>query len=612
MFQSFEITADSSQSAARLAALRERLATLGAAGLLVPRGDAHQGETVAPSDERLAWLTGFTGSAGLAIVGPRRAGLLVDGRYTLQAADQVDTTAFEILPAHDTDPAQWVASLLEEDEALAYDPWLHGEGEIARYEKALGRPLLALEANPIDALWDDRPPPPAGAVSVHPEPLAGESAASKRTRLAAKLAEEGIAAAVISLPDSLCWLLNIRGSDLSRSPVAQGFGILHADGRVDMFMAPEKIDGAVSAHLGNEVSVAPVADLVPALGALGDVKVRADKASCPLALVKALEAGGSTLDWGRDPCIAPKATKNAAELDGMRTAHRRDGAAMVRFLAWLDGALAARETLDEITVARRLEGFREATDALLDISFDSIVGAGPNGAIVHYRVNEESNRRIIPGELLLVDSGGQYRDGTTDITRTLATGPGADGEADPVARRAFTLVLKGMIAVATARWPAGLTGRDLDPLARAALWRAGLDYDHGTGHGVGAYLNVHEGPASLSRRGGEVALEPGMVLSDEPGCYRQGAWGIRIENLLAVTPPAVPEGGEREMLGFETLTLAPIDRRLIVPQLLDPSDRAWLDAYHARVAEEIGPLLADPDDAAARAWLSAATAPLAD
>ncbi|MEL6768968.1 MAG: aminopeptidase P family protein [Pseudomonadota bacterium] len=610
MFQSFEITADSSQSAARLAALRARLAEMGAAGLLVPRGDAHQGETVAPSDERLAWLTGFTGSAGLAIVGPRRAGVLVDGRYTLQAADQVDTAAFEILPAHETDPAQWAASLLEEHEALAFDPWLHGEGEIARYEKALGRPLLALDANPIDALWDDRPPPPAGAVSIHPEALAGESAAAKRARLAAKLTEEGVAAAVISLPDSLCWLLNIRGSDLSRSPVAQGFGILHGDGRVDVFMAPEKIDGEVGAHLGNGVSVAPVDDLVPALAALGDVKVRADRASCPFALVKALEAGGSVLDWGRDPCIAPKATKNAAELAGIRAAHRRDGAAMVRFLAWLDGALASGEALDEITVARRLEGFREATDALLDISFDSIVGAGPNGAIVHYRVNEETNRRIIPGELLLVDSGGQYRDGTTDITRTMATGPGADGEADPTARRAFTLVLKGMIAVATARWPAGLTGRDLDPLARAALWRVGLDYDHGTGHGVGAYLNVHEGPASLSRRGGEVALEPGMVLSDEPGCYRRGAWGIRIENLLAVTPPAVPEGGEREMLGFETLTLAPIDRRLIVPALLDPADRAWLDAYHARVAEEIRPLLTGPEDAEARSWLAKATAPL--
>ncbi|MEO1724312.1 MAG: aminopeptidase P family protein [Pseudomonadota bacterium] len=610
MFQSFEITADSSQSAARLAALRARLAEMGAAGMLVPRGDAHQGETVAPADERLAWLTGFTGSAGLAIVGPRHAGLVIDGRYTLQAADQADTDAFEILPMSDTDPAQWAAGLVEADEALAYDPWLHGEAEIARYERALGRPLLALPQNPIDGIWEDRPPPPAGAVSVHPQELAGESAASKRASLAAELTEDGVAAAVITLPDSLCWLLNIRGSDLARSPVAQGFGILHADGRVAVFMEPEKIGGEVSAHLGNAVSVAPVATLLPALGALGSVKVLADRATCPLALIRALEEGGSEIEWGRDPCVAPKARKNAAELEGMRAAHRRDGAAMCRFLAWLDGALAAGEALDEITVARKLEAFRGTTDDLLDISFDSIVGAGPNGAIVHYRVNEETNRRIDPGDLLLVDSGGQYRDGTTDITRTMATGPGGDGGADAAARRAFTLVLKGMIAVATARWPAGLTGRDLDPLARVALWRAGLDYDHGTGHGVGAYLNVHEGPASLSRRGGEVALEPGMVLSDEPGCYRQGAWGIRIENLLAVAPGSVPEGGEREMLGFETLTLAPIDRRLIVPELLDAPERAWLDAYHARVAAEIGPLLGRSEDAAALAWLTTATAPL--
>ncbi|MEM7499294.1 MAG: aminopeptidase P family protein [Pseudomonadota bacterium] len=615
MFQSFEITADSSESAARLASLREKLAGMGAGGMLVPRGDAHQGETVAPSDERLAWLTGFTGSAGLAIVTSDRAALFIDGRYTLQAADQADTSAFEIVAVHETEPTQWAASALgtgRDDDAmeaglpLGYDPWLHGEAEIARYEKALGRPLLPLPENPIDAIWADRPPAPAGSVSIHAEALAGESAASKRQRLGQTLTEEGVAAAVITMPDSLCWLLNIRGSDLARSPVAQGFGVLHADGRVDLFMAPEKIGGAVSQHLGNGVTVAPVEAMLPALGELGAVRVRADRSSCPLAVLRALEVGGSEIDWGRDPCVLPKALKNDAELDGMRAAHRRDGAALCRFLAWLDGALASGETVDEITVARRIEEFRRATGALLDIAFDTIAGAGPNGAIVHYRVNEESNRQIVPGELLLIDSGGQYRDGTTDVTRTLSTGEGTP----PEARHAFTLVLKGMIAVATARWPAGLTGRDLDPLARIALWRQGLDYDHGTGHGVGAYLNVHEGPASLSRRGGDVALEPGMVLSDEPGCYRQGAWGIRIENLLAVSRPSVPEGGQREMLGFETLTLVPIDRRLIVPDVLGGAERAWLDAYHARVRAEIGPLLDGPEDGAVRDWLDAATVPL--
>ncbi|MEM7497119.1 MAG: aminopeptidase P family protein [Pseudomonadota bacterium] len=606
MFQSFEIMADSRESASRLTALRAALAAQGAQAMLVPRGDAHMGETVAPADERLAWLTGFTGSAGFAVVAPARAALFVDGRYTLQAADQVDGAAFEVLASHETDPGSWIVDVLGEDDVLAYDPWLHGSAEIARFEKALGRPLTALAANPIDAVWEGRPPQPAGAISVQPSEIAGEPASEKRARLAQALNDEGLEAAVISLPDSIAWLLNIRGSDLARSPVAHGFAILRADGRVDLFTAPEKIDGAVAAHLGNEVAVAPVEALLPALGSLGAVRVRADRGSCPLALISALEEGGATVDWGRDPCIGPKARKNAAELDGMRTAHKRDGAAFCRFLAWLDGALAAGEVLDEIGVARRLEGFRNETRALLDISFDTICGSGPNGAIVHYRVNETTNRAIVPGELLLIDSGGQYQDGTTDITRTLATGPGADGGARAEARRAFTLVLKGMIAISRARWPAGLTGRDLDPLARAALWRAGLDYDHGTGHGVGAYLNVHEGPASLSRRGGSVPLEAGMILSNEPGCYREGAWGIRIENLVIVTPPSVPEGGIREMHGFETLTLAPIDRRLIEVALLDTAERAWLDAYHAWVLAEIGPALNEQE----RAWLTTACAPL--
>ncbi|MEM6679714.1 MAG: aminopeptidase P family protein [Pseudomonadota bacterium] len=602
MFQSFDIAADGSAAGPRLTAVRAGLAAAGVTAMLVPRGDRHMGETVAPADERLAWLTGFTGSAGLAVVMADRAVLFVDGRYTIQAAAQVDGTLFEIVGTQDRRVSDWLAEALGAEDRLAYDPWLHGEAEIAKLAEVIGRPLVALEANPIDVAWQDRPPRPAGAVVLHPESLAGETSAKKRIRLGAALAEAGQNAAVLTQPDGIAWLLNIRGSDLARSPVAQGFAILHATGRVDLFMAPEKLDGPVRAHLGNDVTVAEEAEFIPALAALAPGQVLVDGATCPMALISALEAAGATVERGTDPCLAPKALKTSAELDGMRAAHQRDGAAVCRFLAGLEDVLAAGEALDEITIVRRLETARQDTGALLDISFDTICGSGPHGAIVHYRVTEESNRTLVPGELLLLDSGGQYRDGTTDITRTVATGP----EPDPDAVRAFTLVLKGMIAISLARWPAGLTGRDLDPLARTALWQAGLDYDHGTGHGVGAYLNVHEGPAGLSRRSGSVALEPGMVLSNEPGCYRAGHWGIRIENLVVVTPPAVPTGGERAMLGFETLTLAPIDRRLIDPGLLDPAEIAWLDAYHARVAAEIGPLLEDR----AATWLERVTLPL--
>ncbi|MEM6488648.1 MAG: aminopeptidase P family protein [Pseudomonadota bacterium] len=602
MFQSFDITADSRDSASRTAALRTAMAAEGVQAFIVPRSDAHMGETVPPSDERLAWLTGFTGSAGTAVITTERAALFVDGRYTLQAAEQADTAVFEIVASQTTAPGAWLAEALGEG-VLGYDPWLHAPAEIERLTKALGREPVALGRNPIDALWHDRPPRPAGAAAAHPSTLTGEAAGDKRARLGDGLAKAGADASVLTLPESIAWLLNIRGTDLARSPVVLGFAILRADGQVTLFTEPEKVDGALAAHLGNGVAVAPPDQFEPALRALGESRVLVDRASCPMAVIAALKAGGSKVELGEDPCILPKARKTEAELEGMRAAHRRDGAAVCRFLARLDADLARGGTVTEIDVARRIEAERVATGALMDLSFDTIAGSGPNGAIVHYRVTKASNRTVVPGDVLLVDSGGQYRDGTTDITRTLAT-----GETPADARRAFTLVLKGMIALSTARWPAGLAGRDLDPLARAALWRAGLDYDHGTGHGVGAFLNVHEGPVGLSRRSGTVALAPGMVLSNEPGCYRTGHWGIRIENLLAVTPPDTPAGGDRAMLGFETLTLAPIDRRLIDRALLDPGEVAWLDAYHARVAAEIGPLVAE--DAEVAAWLADACAPL--
>jgi Xaa-Pro aminopeptidase len=608
MFQSFSQSSSRTESPARVAALRDRLRAHGVDGFLIPRADAHQGETVAPRDERLAWLTSFTGSAGLAIVLADRTALFVDGRYTLQAANQADTTLFEIVPVHETPAADWLKGVLAEGQAVAYDPWLHGRAEIDRLTEAAktrSARLIPIEPNPLDEIWADQPPPPLGAVRVQPEELAGETAAERRRRIGGLIGETGADAAVLTQPDCLAWLLNIRGGDLPRSPVALGFAVIRADGTVALYMEPDKLDDAVRAHLGNEVSVVPPGTFGEGLDALAGKTVLLDKATCPLWVANRLEAATARLEWGEDPCLKPKAIKNAAELAGMRAAHRRDGAAMARFLHWLEAAAAESRSLTEIDIVGALEGFRVATGQLMDISFDTICGSGPNGAIVHYRVTRESNRTLQPGELLLVDSGGQYQDGTTDITRTIAF-----GSIDQTARRPFTLVLKGMIAISRARWPKGIAGRDLDPLARNALWQAGFDYDHGTGHGVGVYLNVHEGPQRLSRRGGEAVLEPGMILSNEPGYYVAGRFGIRTENLVAVTEPAVPDGGDRAMLGFETLTLAPIDRRLIDPNVLGAEDAAWLDHYHARVLAEIGDEL-DPDrDAAVLEWLTEACAPL--
>ncbi len=603
MFQSFETQGDRDAGPARLAALREELARRDLHGFLVPRGDAHMGETVAPRDQRLLWLTGFSGSAGLCIALEDRAALFIDGRYTLQAKAQVAET-FERVQIEKTRPEDWLREALRPGQRIAYDPWLHGrEGlePLRRAAEEAGAELIPSD-NLIDAVWPDQPGPPLGAVVPHPDELAGDSSAAKRARLGRGLAEAGQDAAVITLPDSLAWLLNVRGSDVARMPAPHAFGVLRPDGQVSLFIAPEKLTAETRAHLGNEVETAEPAAFGPALDALSGAKVLVDKGAAPLWVAQRLEGAGAEIVWGQDPCTLPKAHKSAAELAGAREAHLRDGAALVRFLRWLE-MTAPEGGLTEIDVVQALEGYRRETGLLRDISFDTICGAGPNGAIVHYRVTKETDRPIAPGDLVLVDSGAQYQDGTTDVTRTVATGP-----VPPEAARAFTLVLKGMIAVSRARWPAGLAGRDLDALARAALWRGGLDYDHGTGHGVGSYLGVHEGPAGLSRRS-VTPLEPGMILSNEPGCYREGAWGIRIENLIHVTPPSVPEGGEREMLGFETLTLCPIDRRLIRPELLDADEAAWLDAYHARVAAALTARLSDPED---RAWLQAACAPLTD
>ncbi|MEL6645807.1 MAG: aminopeptidase P family protein [Pseudomonadota bacterium] len=591
MFQSFEATTSPDQGPARLAALRGEMARLGIAAFVVPRADIHQGEYVAPRDERLAWLTGFTGSAGFAVALAEEAAVFIDGRYTVQVRAQVDTDHFTPVDWPKTKLGPWLAERLGDGDVVGIDPWLHTRAEVEALEKA-GLTVRCV-ANPVDAIWEDQPEAPMGAMVPYPLEFAGESSDEKRARIAAALSEAGQTAAVLTLPDSICWLLNVRGSDIERNPLAQCLGILHDTGKFTLFAAAEKVAGVMD-HLGADVTVRPVEAFEPALHTLTG-QVRVDKGAAPHGVGLALEEAGIEVAWDRDPCVLPKARKTEAELAATREAHLRDGAAMVEFLAWLD-AEAPKGGLTEIDVVKKLEGFRRATNALRDISFETICGAGPHGAIVHYRVTEGTNRDVVPGGLLLVDSGGQYIDGTTDITRTVAIGDAGDEE-----RACFTRVLQGMIAISRVRWPKGLAGRDLDALARAPLWMAGMDYDHGTGHGVGVYLNVHEGPQRLARIS-EVALEPGMILSNEPGYYREGAFGIRIENLIVVRE-AEALGDNREQMDFETLTYVPIDLSLVEVGLLSAGERAWLNAYHAETFAKIGPRVSDT----ALEWLKRAT-----
>ena len=592
MFQTFDTTTTPDQGPPRIAALRDLMAREGWDAVLVPRADAHQGEYVAPCDARLEWLTGFTGSAGFAVITPNEAALFVDGRYTVQGRAQT-APEVSIVPWPKTKLHEWLADHLS-GSVLAFDPWLHTVREIEGLRKALETRNIEVRAvaNPVDLFWTDRPAPPNAKAVPYPADLAGKTSSEKREEVAVALRKAGHHAAVITQPDSIAWLLNIRGADIPRVPIMQAFAIVHEDARVDLFCVPAKVgalgpDPAITVHEWDA--------LASALTYLSG-PVRLDPATCPWQVKELLAEGEVEIAEGTDPCALPKARRTQAELDGTRAAHRRDAAAMCRFLAWLDRQEPG--TFTEISVVTALEGFRRETNVLRDISFDTIAGAGPNGAIVHYRVNRETDRTVAPG-LLLVDSGGQYEDGTTDITRTVLIGDPPLGDE----RSLFTAVLRGMIAVSRARFPKGTAGRDIDPLARQFLWAEGRDYDHGTGHGVGHYLSVHEGPQRISRIS-EVPLEPGMILSNEPGYYREGAFGIRIENLIAVTTADAEEG--RDFLGFETLTLVPIDRRLIDAQALSQAERTWIDAYHARVADEIGPLLAGRD----RDWLMDAARPL--
>jgi Xaa-Pro aminopeptidase len=603
MFQSFTAQTNPQDGPPRLRALRERLSAHGLAGVIVPRADAHQGEYVADCDNRLAWLTGFTGSAGFCIVLPDCAGLFVDGRYRVQGRMQC-APDFRIVPWPETKPGAWLRDQLPNGGVVGFDPWLHTNDEIDALESDLRGSAITLKRveNPIDPLWSDRPVPPMGAAFAQPLELAGTSSADKRAAIARGLRDNGQRAAVITQPESLCWLLNIRGSDLPRVPVVQGFAILHDDGRVDLFARNSKFDGL---PLGGGVNLRPRNALEAALRTLSG-PVRLDRATAPLHLADTLDEAGVAIAWMQDPCMLPKARKTLAELDGARAAHLRDGAAMVEFLCWLDQQATELvrnpdHVVTEIDVARHLESCRVATGALHDISFDTIAGSGPNGAIVHYRVTDGTNRRLRAGDLMLVDSGGQYCDGTTDVTRTIAIGPVGHLERD-----CFTRVLQGMIAISRARFPRGVAGGHLDALARYPLWLAGLDFDHGTGHGVGSFLSVHEGPQRLSRIS-QVPLAEGMILSNEPGYYREGAFGIRIENLVIVQKDTPPSGGDaRDWLGFETLTLVPIDRHLVDVSALTMGERDWLNHYHAQIWTRLSPLVG----AQARDWLHRACAPV--
>jgi Xaa-Pro aminopeptidase len=600
-----------SASASRTAALRKQLHEAGLTGFIIPHADENQSEYLPPSAERLAWLTGFTGSAGTAIVLADKAAVFADGRYTLQVRNEIDPGVYDVEHLVENPPSKWLSGKLKAGDRIGHDPWLMTVAEVARLSEvcsAAGAELVAVGENPIDKLWADRPPAPLAPVTIHPLALAGEEAQTKITGVQATLAEKKADATVLAEADSIAWLFNIRGSDIAHNPVALAFAIVPAEGKPDLFIDARKLTNSVRAKLAEFVEPRAPQELVGALAELGSRKARVliDPQHTPAALAEGITKSGGTIVKGADPVALPRARKNKIEVAGSHAAHVRDGAAMVRFLAWLDRE-APKGAVDEISAAEKLRAFRIETSLrdgseLVDLSFATISGAGPNGAIIHYRVTPATALKLEEGSLYLVDSGAQYRDGTTDITRTIAIGTPTDEMRDR-----FTRVLKGHIAIATARFPAGVSGAQLDSFARAALWQAGLDYDHGTGHGVGSFLSVHEGPARISKLG-TVPLEPGMILSNEPGYYKAGEYGIRIENLILVLPPVKVAGGERDILSFETLTLAPIDRALIEPKLLTGEEIVWLDAYHASLPAKLSRLL-DEDE---RRWLARAVRPLSE
>ncbi len=608
MFQTFESAGDPTQGARRVALLRERLAAAKLDGFLVPRADEHQGEYVAPGSERLRWLTGFAGSAGAALVLQDKALIFVDGRYTLQVRDQADMNVFTPESLIETPPSAWIETNLGKGARIGFDPWLHTIAEAkalrATGEK-VGADIVPVEENPVDAIWTDRPAAPLAPVEIHPVELAGELAKDKLARLAGAIARDGATHAVLTDPSSIAWAFNIRGNDVPHTPLALGFAIIAASGEHLLFMDKRKLSREVEAYLTQLAELHAPGQLEARLSALAatGARIGLDPTLAAEKLRLVVENGGGGIVTLADPARLPRAAKNAAEIAGSRAAHRRDGAAVVAFLAWLDDQRAG--SVDEIAAVTRLEQARrdvgEQTQMpLRDVSFDTISGAGPNGAIIHYRVSRATNRMLREGELFLLDSGAQYQDGTTDITRTVAIGMPTEEM-----RERATIVLKGMIGISMLRFPAGTRGCDIDAVARLAHWKAGLDYAHGTGHGVGAYLSVHEGPQRIARSGTEKLIE-GMILSNEPGYYKPGHYGIRMENLVLVTPAEPVAGGDIPMHGFETLTLAPFDKRLLRTELFTRDELHWLDQYHARVMAEIGPMV----NGETLRWLEGATAPL--
>ncbi len=608
MFQSFDAESDPSLGAGRVARLRDWMAREKLDGFLVPRADEHQGEYVAAASERLHWLTGFSGSAGAALVLADRAVVFVDGRYTLQARHQVDTGIFTIESLIDNPPPSWIAENLRGHARIGFDPWLHTISEVRKLRAAgekRGVELVAVAENPISLLWDERPSPPSEPVTIQPNALAGAMAQDKLAGLSEALEAEDATHFVLTDPSSVAWAFNIRGGDVPHTPLALCFALLAREGLPTLFIDERKLAIEPRAYLTQLADLSPAEALEEKLAGLarGGARIGLDPVLAPDRLRALIEDEGGTVVLMPDPARIPRATKNAGEIAGTRAAHRRDGTALVRFLCWLDSQKAG--SLDEIAAVSSLEEFRrvageQAQMPLRDVSFATIAGAGPNGAIMHYRVSRGTNRRLSDGELFLLDSGAQYQDGTTDVTRTVAIGRPTDEM-----RERFTLVLKGMINISILRFPAGTRGSDIDAIARLALWKRGLDYAHGTGHGVGSFLAVHEGPQRIARTGTE-RLRTGMILSNEPGYYKEGEYGIRIENLILVEEPAAVEGGDIPMHGFETLTLAPIDGRLVVPELLTAEERNWLNAYHARVLAEIGPTV----DGEVLKWLEKATAEL--
>lgn len=590
---------------ARLAALRDQLKVDRLDGFIVPICDEHMSEYVGAYAQRLAWLTGFGGSAGAAAVLPEDAAIFVDGRYTIQVREQVDGRFWSYQSTLETSLAQWLGDHAPEGGRIGYDPWLHTKAWVEAATRALatkGAALVAVDRNPIDLVWADQPAPSAAKLRVLDDQYTGQSSAEKRQQVADWLAAEKLDAAIISALDSVAWVFNIRGSDVERTPVALSFAILNSDGTADLYVDPAKVDDAVVQHLGNAVRIHDRAAFTPALAALSGKRVAVDPERAVAAIFDRLAQGGANIVEVRDPTVLPKAIKNPVEQAGHRAAQKRDGAALTRFLHWMT-LEAPKGGQTELSAAAKLEDFRKATGKLVDLSFDTISGAGPNAAICHYKVDEASNRAVAPNSIYLVDSGGQYLDGTTDVTRTIWIGP---GEPTAEMKDRFTRVLKGHIALSRAVFPAGTRGSQLDTLARQYLWEAGLDYAHGTGHGVGAFLSVHEGPQRIAKSAGgqagtEEVLQPGMILSNEPGYYKSGAYGIRTENLVLVEEREIA-GAEGRYLGFETLTFAPIDRTLVDTSLMTRDELRWWDDYHAQVLAIVGPQL----EGDVRDWLEQA------